>query len=312
MRFTALLHHVYDVDRLRAAYPGLERDVAAGVHGETWWHYGGEVESHLRDLAARLQRGAYRAQPVCRAYIPTVAGRHRPLGVPAAEDEIVQRATLEVLNAVYETDFLGFSHGFRPERSQHDALDALYTGRLTRKVNWMLDLDIRGFSGRPLLDAPPPTPLQNIGVQPFLERQPTRKRLQARLGEVKTELRRMHRPIREQGGWLRSVVAGHVRDDGVPRNGLARWLFRGQAGRLWVRTLRRRGQRHRLTWERMRCYIDRWRPPARPRAPYPLVRPGVITRGGSRMRESRTSGSVEGLMGTHESYSDSPPGAATG
>lgn len=145
MRFTTLLHHVYELETLQTAYLGLKRDAAPGVDGETWQHYGAGLEENLRDLAERLKRGAYRARPVRRVYIPKTDGKRRPLGVPALEDKIVQRATVEVLNAIYETDFLGFSYGFRPERSQHHALDALYAGLLTRKVNWVLDLDIRGF-----------------------------------------------------------------------------------------------------------------------------------------------------------------------
>ena len=145
MRFTALLHHIYDLKTLRAAYLGLKRDAAAGVDGETWRHYGEQLEENLRDLSDRLKRGAYRAKPVRRVYIAKADGRQRPLGVTALEDKLVQRAMVEVLNAIYETDFLGFSYGFRPGRSQHNALDAIYTGLLTRQVNWVLDLDIRGF-----------------------------------------------------------------------------------------------------------------------------------------------------------------------
>ena len=145
MRFTALLHHIYHLDTLRAAYLSLKRHAAPGVDGETWRHYGEALEEHLQDLAARLKRGAYRAKPVRRVYIPKADGRQRPLGVTALEDKIVQRATVEVLNAIYDTDFLGFSYGFRPGRSPHDALDALYAGVLTSKVNWVLDVDIRGF-----------------------------------------------------------------------------------------------------------------------------------------------------------------------
>jgi group II intron reverse transcriptase/maturase len=145
MRFTALLHHVYNPDTLREAYFRLKRDAAPGVDGQTWRAYGEALEDNLRDLSERLQRGAYRAKPVRRVYIPKADGRQRPLGVPVLEDKIVQRATVEVLNAIYETDFLGFSYGFRPGRSQHNALDALYTGLLTKKVNWVLDADIRGF-----------------------------------------------------------------------------------------------------------------------------------------------------------------------
>ena len=145
VRFTALLHHIYDFGALRAAYYGLKRQAAAGVDGETWRHYGEALEQNLRDLSDRLKRGAYRAKPVRRVYIPKADGRQRPLGVTALEDKIVQRATVEVLNAIYESDFLGFSYGFRPGRSQHNALDALYAGLLTKRVNWVLDVDIRGF-----------------------------------------------------------------------------------------------------------------------------------------------------------------------
>src|SRR6266480_3383698 len=145
MRFTALLHHVYSPDTLREAYFSLKKEAAPGVDGQTWWQYGEALEEHLRDLAARLKRGAYRAKPVRRVYIAKDGGGQRPLGVTALEDKIVQRAAVEVLNAIYETDFLGFSYGFRPGRSQHDCLDALYVGLLTRPVNWVLDVDIRGF-----------------------------------------------------------------------------------------------------------------------------------------------------------------------
>jgi len=144
-RFTALLHHVYDVERLRSAYFALKRDAAAGVDGETWQHYGEALGDHLQDLSARIQRGAFRASPVRRAYIPKADGRQRPLGVPTLEDKIVQRAVVEVLNAIYESDFLGFSYGFRSKRSPHHALDALTVGIETRRVNWVLDADIQGF-----------------------------------------------------------------------------------------------------------------------------------------------------------------------
>jgi len=146
-RFTALLHHIYDVERLRTAYLAIKKDAAAGVDGETWEHYGENLEANLQDLSHRLKRGAYRAKPVRRVYIPKVGkpGELRPLGVPALEDKIVQRATVEVLNAIYEQDFLGFSYGFRPGRSPHQALDALAVGIGTRRVNWVLDADIRRF-----------------------------------------------------------------------------------------------------------------------------------------------------------------------
>jgi group II intron reverse transcriptase/maturase len=145
MRFTALFHHINAPEALRTAYLCLKREAAPGVDGETWRHYGEALEANLQNLSHRLKQGAYRAKPVRRVYIPKADGRFRPLGVTALEDKIVQRATVEVMNAIYETDFLGFSYGFRPKRSQHNALDAMYTGLLTKKVNWVLDLDIRGF-----------------------------------------------------------------------------------------------------------------------------------------------------------------------
>jgi group II intron reverse transcriptase/maturase len=423
MRFTAILHHVYDLNRLRTAYLALKRDAAAGVDGETWRHYGEALEDNLRDLSERLKRGSYRAKPVRRVFIPKADGRLRPLGVTTLEDKIVQRATVEVMNAIYERDFLGFSYGFRPGRSQHHALDAVYVGLQTKKVSWVLDVDIRGFfdtidhgwlvkfvehriadrrvvrliqkwlnagvieegkrmrieegtpqggSASPLLaniylhyvfdlwvqkwrrtqtkgdvivvrfaddvvmgfqhkwDAerfqreltgrfgkfnlelhPEKTRLLEFGrfaadnrqkrgqgkpeTFDFLGfthicakkrsngwftvlRQTIRKRMQAKLNEVKAELRRrMHRPIGEMGAWLRSVVTGHFRYYGVPMNQRALSTFRHQVGRLWLRTLRRRGQRHRLTWARMGRILKRWIPPAQIFHPYPLKRLGVIT-----------------------------------
>ena len=144
-RFTTLLHHVYDIETLREAYFGLKRDAAPGVDGETWQTYGEQLESNLEDLSARLRRGAYRAKPVRRVYIPKPDGRQRPLGITTLEDKVVQRALVLVLNCIYETDFLGFSYGFRPGRNQHNALDALYVGIKRKRVNWVLDADIRGY-----------------------------------------------------------------------------------------------------------------------------------------------------------------------
>ena len=422
VRFTALLHHVYNVDHLRAAYYALKRDAAPGVDGTTWEHYGQALEANLADLSGRLKRRAYRAKPVKRTYITKADGRLRPLGIPTLEDKIVQRTTAEVLHAIYETDFLGFSYGFRPGRSPHQALDALYAGLLTKRVNWVLDLDIRGFfeaidrgwlvqfvehriadqrvvrliqkwlnagvledgtrtwsemgtpqggSISPILANvylhyafdlwvhrwrktqahgdlivvryaddiivgfqsraeaerflaelrerlakfslelhPEKTRLLEFG--PFaaenrrragqgkpetfnflgfthicgkkrngrftVVRQTIRKRLQAKLSEVKAELRRrMHAPIPVVGTWLRTVVGGHLRYYGVPMNGPALFTFCYQVGRLWYRTLRRRGQRRPLNWDRMRRLIWRWLPPARITHPYPLRRLGVVT-----------------------------------
>jgi group II intron reverse transcriptase/maturase len=145
LKFTTLWHHVYNIDRLREAYFALKRSASAGVDGETWQMYGQELESNLKDLSERLVLGTYRAKPVKRVYIPKADGRKRPIGIPVLEDKIVQRAAVKVLNAVYETDFLGFSYGYRPGRSAHMALDALAVGIQTKKVSWLLDADIRGF-----------------------------------------------------------------------------------------------------------------------------------------------------------------------
>jgi len=144
VRFTALLHHV-TVDRLREAYRAISPDAAAGVDGVTWRDYGQDLEGNLEGLHARVYRGAYRARPTRRVFIPKPDGRLRPLGVASLEDKILQRAVVEVLNAIYETDFLGFSYGFRPGRSAHDALDALAVGIGRKKVNFMLDADISDF-----------------------------------------------------------------------------------------------------------------------------------------------------------------------
>ncbi len=145
-RFTALLHHI-DLDLLRLSFYELKRNAAPGADGVTWQDYEANLESNLQELHSRVHRGAYRAQPNRRKYIPKPDGRQRPLGIAALEDKIVQRAVVAVLNAVYEEEFLGFSYGFRPKRSQHDALDALIVGISRKKVNWILDLDVRDFFG---------------------------------------------------------------------------------------------------------------------------------------------------------------------
>jgi RNA-directed DNA polymerase len=428
-RFTALLHHVYDIDRLRAAYFALKRDAAAGIDGETWEQYGENVERNLHDLAARLQRGAFRASPVRRAYIPKADGRQRPLGVPTLEDKIVQRAVVGVLNAIYESDFLGFSYGFRPGRSPHHALDALTVGIETKRVNWVLDADIRGFfdtlnhewlirflehrvadqrvvrliqkwlragvledgqrrrsevgtvqggSISPLLaniylhyvfdlwvqrwrrtqargdlvvvrfaddfvvgfehreDAerfltelrerfarfgltlhPDKTRLIEFGRYAdrtrrgrgdgkpatfnFLGfthscgktrkgrfavwRQTMRQRWQAKLREVRLVLRRrLHEAIPEQGAYLRSVLLGHVRYYGVPRNGPNLMAFRRALGRAWRAVLSRRSQTARVPWARIARLSERWLPVPHICHPYPSQRLAWLTQGGSRMR----------------------------
>ena len=143
-RFTALLHHVAPA-MLRTAFYALKRDAAPGIDGMTWEAYEADLDRRIEELHARVKSGAYRASPSRRSYIPKEDGSKRPLAVAALEDKIVQRAVSAVLSAIYEEDFLGFSYGFRPKRSQHDALDALIVGISSRKVNFILDADIRSF-----------------------------------------------------------------------------------------------------------------------------------------------------------------------
>jgi RNA-directed DNA polymerase len=149
VRFTALLHHIYAIDTLRAAFYELERDAAPGVDGETWEHYGEALEANLAELSDWVRRGAYRPQPVRRVYIPKRgdAKQQRPIGVTALEDKIVQRATVAVLNAVYEPEFAGFSYGARPGRNAHQALTALDRAIEKKRVKWVLDADLRDFFG---------------------------------------------------------------------------------------------------------------------------------------------------------------------
>jgi RNA-directed DNA polymerase len=144
LRFTALLHHV-NIEQLRDSYNSLKKQAAPGVDGVTWEEYGQDLEERLSDLHGRVHRGAYRAQPSRRVFILKTDGRQRPLGIAVLEDKIVQHAVGVVLNQIWEEDFKGFSYGFRPGRSQHDALDALYVGIVRKKVNWVLDLDIKSF-----------------------------------------------------------------------------------------------------------------------------------------------------------------------
>src|SRR6266487_2609962 len=165
-RFTALMHHV-SLERLVMAYRDLSPKASPGVDGVTWEAYGQDLVANLRDLHDRVHSGRYRARPSRRAYIPKADGRLRPLGITALEDKIVQRAVVEVLNAIYETDFLGFSYGFRPGRGPHDALDALSAGIWVKKVNWVLDADIRDFFGQ----------LDRVWLRKFLEHRIADKRV---------------------------------------------------------------------------------------------------------------------------------------
>ena len=196
-RFTALLHHV-DVDRLRAAYWALKPKAAPGVDGVTWVDYGQDLEANLRDLHQRVHRGGYRARPSRRVFIPKADGRLRPLGVASLEDKILQRALVEVLNAIYEADFLGFSYGFRPGRSPHDALDALSAGIKTRRVNWVLDADIRDFFTR----------LDQAWLERFLEHRIADKRV------LRLIQKWMSAGVIEDGAWTAC-------DEGVPQGASA-------------------------------------------------------------------------------------------
>jgi RNA-directed DNA polymerase len=196
-RFTALLHHV-TIDLLREAFYLLKRKAAPGVDGVTWSDYANGLEAHLQDLHARVHTGAYRALPVRRRFIPKPGGKQRPLGIAALEDKILQRAVIAVLNAIYEVDFLGFSYGFRPRRSQHDALDALSVGISQTPVNWILDADIQSFFDT----------VNRSWLLRFLEH---------RIGD--------ERIIRLVQKWLKAGVLDHgewsVSDDGTPQGAVA-------------------------------------------------------------------------------------------
>jgi len=222
-RFTALLHHVYNVDTLREAYFGLKRDAAPGVDGETWRAYGEQLEGNLLDLSGRLRRGAYRAKPVRRVLIPKPDGRQRPLGVTTLEDKVVQRALVTVLNCIYEADFLGFSYGFRPGRSPHHALDALSVGIRRKKVNWVLDADIRGF-----FDA-----IDHECLVKLIERRIADRRV------VRLIQKWLNAGVLEDGQWTRSDV-------GTPQGGgiapLLANIYLHYAFDLWARDWRRQAK----------------------------------------------------------------------
>ena len=419
-RFTALLHHI-SIDCLRVAFFALKRDAAPGVDGLTWPTYEADLDRNLTDLHERVHRGAYRALPSRRTYIPKADGKQRPLAVAALEDKIVQRATAAVLNAIYEEDFLGFSYGFRPKRGQHNALDALVVGITSRRVNFIFDADVASFfdsvskdwlvrfvehrigdlriirliqkwlkagvlengvvtvsekgTGQgsvisPLLanvylhyvfdlwaerwrrheatgdmilvryaddivvgfeheaDArrfwddmrkrfeefslslnPDKTRLIEFGRfaaerrahrglgkpetfnflgftficernsrgQFLVKRTTRRDRMRATLRRIKEELRRrMHEPIPEQGAWLKQVVRGFFAYHAVPTNGSALGAFYYYVKRIWLRTLRRRSQKDRFSWQRMHGLAADWLPQPRILHPYPDKRFAVM------------------------------------
>jgi len=416
-KFTALLHHV-TTGLLRDSFYALKREAAPGIDGVTWKEYEAGEEDRLKDLHSRIHRGAYRAQPSRRVYIPKADGRKRPLGIAALEDKIVQHAVVTILNQIYEVDFRGFSYGSRPERSQHQALDALTVGIERKRVNWVLDADIRGFfdnvdhewlmrflqhriADRRVLrliqkwlkagvsedgtwsETKVGTP-QGAVVSPLLaniylhyvfdlwveawrkkrasgdvivvryvddtvmgfehrtdaerfledlgarlrkfglelhpdktrliefgrhaernrkqrgERKPESfdflgfthlcgktskqgyfmvlrktagKRMQAKLRQIKhLLLARKHDPVQQTGEWLRSVVQGYFNYHAIPGNIDSLSAFRYRVIRLWRSMLIHRGQKHNLTWERMRKLADRWIPQPRVLHPYPRVR----------------------------------------
>ena len=414
--FTALPHHVTP-ELLDWVFFQLKKTAAPGVDGVTWDQYEAGLPEKLAGLHGRVQRGAYRALPSRRQYIPRPDGRLRPPGVAALEDKIVQRAVVAVLNAIYETDFAGFSHGFRPGRGQHDALDALAVGLHRRKVGWVLDADIRAFldtishvwlirflehrigdqrvlrligkwlkagvleddtwtegtvgtprgavispllanvylhyvydlwvqqwrnrhargdviviryaddtivgfqhgaDARRFLDDPrerlakfelelhpektrlipfgryakserPDAETGRLRTFDFLgfthitarsnggkfllKRQTMRKRMRAKLAEIKEEMRhRLHQRIAEQGKWLKSVVAGYLAYHAVPTNARGISAFRYHVIQMWLKSLRRRSQRHNMPWERMNRIIDAWIPPAVIGHPWPNQR----------------------------------------
>ena len=403
-RFTALFHHI-SVELLEQSFFELKKDAAAGVDGLTWQTYEADLDRNLTDLHERVQRGAYRALPSRRVYIPKPDGRQRPLAVAALEDKIVQRATVALLNAIYEEDFLGFSYGFRAGRGTHDALDALCVGIVSKKVSYILDADIRSFfdeisqewlirflehrigdrriirliqkwlkagiledgivsisekgtgqgsvispllaniylhyvldlwaerwrrreatgdmiivryaddfivgfqhesDARRFLDEmrnrlqefalslhPEKTRLIEFGrfaaerrkrrglgkPETFnflgftficgktlsgkfqIQRKTRRDRMHAKLRKIKETLRRcMHRPIPEQGKWLRQVIRGYFNYHAVPTNARALDVFRHHVTDLWRRRLRRRSQKDRMTWARMTKLADDWLP----------------------------------------------------
>jgi retron-type reverse transcriptase len=212
LKFTALLHHV-SIDLLRDSYHSLKKEAAPGVDGMTWQEYGEDLEARLSDLHRQIHRGAYRAQASRRVWIPKADGRQRPLGVAALEDKIVQYAVGTVLDQIWEEDFLGFSYGFRPGRSQHDALDALWVGIVRKKVNFILDLDIRSFIDK----------LQHDWLIQFVEHRIGDKRI------VRLLQKWLKAGVMEQGQWCETKEGSPQRggdDSANAKDNLDSALFR--------------------------------------------------------------------------------------
>jgi len=219
-RFTTLLHHV-TIDLLRESYYSLKRQAAPGVDGVTWEEYGQTLEARLSDLHGRIHRGAYRAKPSRRVWIPKSDGRQRPLGIAALEDKVVQHAVGRVLNQIWEEDFRGFSYGFRPGRSQHDALDALSVGIARKKVNWVLDLDIRAFFDK----------IDHAWMVKFVEHRVGDRRI------VRLIQKWLKAGVREQGRWFEA-------EEGTPQGAvispILANLYLHYALDLWVDQWRRK------------------------------------------------------------------------
>jgi len=234
VRLTALLHHIYAIETLRAAFYELERDAAPGVDGQTWEEYGQDLEAKLADLSDRVKRGTYRPRPVRRVFIPKRDGKQRPIGVMALEDKIVQRATVSVLNAVYEPEFAGFSYGARPGRNAHQALVALDQAIEKRQVNWVLDADLRDFFGS----------LEHAWLTRFIEHRIGDKRV------VRLIQRWMAAGVLEDGAWTRS-------ETGTPQGGnispLAANLYLHYVFDLWIQRWRRTAARGEMVVVR---YLD--------------------------------------------------------
>ena len=226
VRFTALLHHIYAIDTLRAAFHDLKRDAAPGVDGETWEHYSQELEANLAGVSNRVGRGTYRPQPVRRVYIPKRGNtrQQRPIGVTALEDKLVQRATSTVLNAVYEPEFAGFSYGARPGRSAHQALTALDQAIEKKRVKWVLDADLRDFFGS----------LEHDQLIRFVEHRIGDKRV------VRLIQQWLGAGVLEDGAWTRS-------ETGTPQGGsispLAANVYMHYVFDLWAQRWRRREAR---------------------------------------------------------------------
>ena len=222
-RFTTLLHHV-TIDLLRESYYSLKRQAAPGVDGVTWEEYGQTLEARLSDLHGRIHRGAYRAKPSRRVWIPKSDGRQRPLGIAALEDKVVQHAVGRVLNQIWEEDFRGFSYGFRPGRSQHDALDALSVGIARKKVNWVLDLDIRAFFDK----------IDHAWMVKFVEHRVGDRRI------VRLIQKWLKAGVREQGRWFEA-------EEGTPQGAvispILANLYLHYALDLWVDQWRRKKAR---------------------------------------------------------------------